>query len=158
MIIKGIIETDHVNYKKLSMTIMFPRCSFKCDKECGQKVCQNSPLINEPDIDIEMGKIVDRYINNPLTEAIVMQGLEPFDSWEDLFGLISHFRCKTSDDIVIYTGYNKDEIIDKILKLKSINNCNIIIKFGRYIPGQEPHKDKILGVNLASDNQYAEII
>ena len=35
---------------------------------------------------------------------------------------------------------------------------NIIIKFGRYIPNQKPHYDEVLGVNLASDNQYAERI
>ena len=33
---------------------------------------------------------------------------------------------------------------------------NIIIKYGRYIPDQEPHQDEVLGVRLASNNQYAE--
>jgi hypothetical protein len=32
---------------------------------------------------------------------------------------------------------------------------NIIIKYGRYIPNQTPHYDEVLGVYLASDNQYA---
>ena len=36
------------------------------------------------------------------------------------------------------------------------NFDNIIIKYGRFIPGQEKHYDKILGVYLASNNQYAE--
>ena len=36
------------------------------------------------------------------------------------------------------------------------NYDNIIIKFGRYIPNQQSHFDIVLGVNLASDNQYAE--
>ena len=35
------------------------------------------------------------------------------------------------------------------------NYNNIIIKFGRYIPNQGTHFDKVLGVKLASDNQYA---
>lgn len=35
---------------------------------------------------------------------------------------------------------------------------NIVVKFGRYIPGQEKHYDEVLGVYLASDNQYAEKI
>ena len=47
MIVKGIIDEDFINYKKPSMVIEFPYCSFKCDKECGQPVCQNSSLINE---------------------------------------------------------------------------------------------------------------
>jgi len=35
---------------------------------------------------------------------------------------------------------------------------NIIVKFGRFRPNQKPHFDEVLGVNLASDNQYAEKI
>ena len=35
---------------------------------------------------------------------------------------------------------------------------NIIIKFGRFIPNQKPHYDPVLGVELASDNQYGEKI
>lgn len=156
MIIKGIIDTDIVNYKKISMTIEFPYCSFKCDKECGRAVCQNSPLINEPNIDISYDDICKRYLNNPITESIVFQGLEPIDSISDVINLIMWFRIKYNclDDIVIYTGFNKDEIDWVIDKLKWMDN--IIIKYGRYIPDQEPHCDEVLGVNLASDNQYAE--
>jgi hypothetical protein len=35
---------------------------------------------------------------------------------------------------------------------------NIIVKFGRYIPDNKPHFDEVLGVNLASPNQYAKKI
>jgi hypothetical protein len=35
---------------------------------------------------------------------------------------------------------------------------NIVIKFGRYRPGQQKHFDEVLGVELASDNQYAKRI
>lgn len=156
MLIKGIIDTDIVNYKKISMTIEFPHCSFKCDKDCGRAVCQNSPLVNEPNIDISYDDICKRYLNNPITESIVFQGLEPIDSISDVINLIMWFRIKYNclDDIVIYTGFNKDEIDWVIDKLKWMDN--IIIKYGRYIPDQEPHYDEVLGVNLASDNQYAE--
>lgn len=156
MLIKGIIDTDIVNYKKISMTIEFPHCSFKCDKDCGRAVCQNSPLVNEPNIDISYDDICKRYLNNPITESIVFQGLEPIDSISDVINLIMWFRIKYNclDDIVIYTGFNKNEIDWVIDKLKWMDN--IIIKYGRYIPDQEPHYDEVLGVNLASDNQYAE--
>ena len=85
-----------------------------------------------------------------------MQGLEPFDSWSDLLELIKKLRCFVDDDIVIYTGYYKDEIADKIHVLSEYKN--IIVKFGRQIPNQEKHYDEVLGVYLASDNQYAENI
>ena len=31
---------------------------------------------------------------------------------------------------------------------------NIYIKYGRFIPNKPSHYDELLGVNLASDNQY----
>lgn len=158
MEIKGIIHEDFVNYKVCSMTIAMPYCTFKCDKECGSNVCQNSKLVKDPTLDIPAAKIIEQYLHNPLSHAIVFQGLEPFDSYNDLYYFIYALRFvfKNNDPVVIYTGYNKDEILSKIEDLCKFSN--IIIKFGRYIPGQKPHYDEILGVNLASDNQYAEVI
>ena len=158
MIIKGLIDEDFVNYKKPAMVIEFPYCTFKCDKECGQSVCQNSALVNEPNIEIDYDKLLTRYINNPITKAIVMQGLEPFDSFSDVMNLILWLRVKYKclDDIVIYTGYTKEEINWFIKYIEQYEN--IIIKYGRYIPNQDPHLDSILGVKLSSDNQYAEKI
>ena len=159
MIIKGLIDEDFINYKKPSMVIEFPYCNFKCDKECGQPVCQNSSLVKEPNIDISCEDIIIRYINNPITEAIVFQGLEPFDSFGEMNNFLLWFQHQyySQDDIVIYTGYNENEISKEINALKEIFS-NIIIKFGRYIPNQKPHFDPVLGVNLASDNQYAKKI
>ena len=158
MEIKGIINEDFVNYKKPCMVIEFPHCSFKCDKECGRAVCQNSPMVLEPNIIIAIEQIIEKYLKNDITQAIVMQGLEPFDSWCDMTNFIFRLReCyDCNDDIVIYTGYNKDEIQEQLNYLKFYKN--IIIKFGRFIPDQTPHYDEVLGVNLASDNQYAEKI
>ena len=152
MKIKGLISEDFVNYKKTAMTIMFPYCTFKC----GTEYCQNSPLSKAEDIEIDITNIVIRYLNNPITESVVMQGLEPFDSWDDLIGFVKQLRESCDDDIVIYTGYNKEEIADKIALLSKYKN--IIIKFGRFIPNQEKHYDEVLGVYLASNNQHAEKI
>lgn len=134
------------------MTIIFPHCTFKC----GAEHCQNSPLAKSKTYDIDIDETIEKYLNNPITDAVVMQGLEPFDSWSDLLMFIEKFRAKSQDDIVIYTGYYKEEIADKIDILKRYKN--IVIKFGRYIPNQEKHYDEILGVELASPNQYAEVI
>ena len=152
MKIKGLITEDFVNYKKASMTIIFPYCTFKC----GEDYCQNSPLTKSPIIEISIDDLVNRYNNNPITEAIVMQGLEPFDSWSDLKEFVKKLREYNNDDIIIYTGYNKDEVIKYIKELSVYPN--IIVKFGRYIPNQEKHYDDVLGVYLASNNQYAERI
>jgi hypothetical protein len=153
MLIKGIIDEDFINYKKPCMVIEFPYCSFKCDKECGKQVCQNGALANSPNINIERMDLINRYLKNDITQSVVMQGLEPFDSWDDLISFIFLFRCYSDDDIVIYTGYNLSELEEKVELLSYFDN--IIIKFGRYIPNQQSHYDNILGVNLASNNQYA---
>lgn len=154
MIIKQLVDEDFTNYKNPSMFIGFPNCSFKCEKECGEQVCQNSVLAQAQNIDISINDICKRYVNNDITKSIVCGGLEPFDSFEDLYKLVRILRLYTFDDIIIYSGYNKNEIIDKVNKLSEF--CNIIIKFGRFKPNQEKHYDKVLGVYLASDNQYAE--
>ena len=156
MLVKDILYEDFINYKKASMVISFPRCNWKCDKECGMQVCQNGALANAPDIEISIERIIDLYLNNSISEAVVISGLEPFDSWADLQLFIDKFREKSKDDIVIYTGYTKGEVADKIDILKRYDN--IVVKFGRYISGQESHYDEVLGVNLASPNQYAEVI
>lgn len=156
MIIKQLLDEDFVNYKKTSMFIGFPLCSWKCDKECGMQVCQNSALASSPIKNIGFKTIVNRYINNPITSSVVCGGLEPFDTWDDLYSLITYLRVSTQDDIVIYTGYYKEEIKEYIDELKVFPN--IIVKFGRYIPNHEKHFDEVLGIYLASDNQYAERI
>lgn len=156
--IKGIRMEDFTNYKKPSMYIAFPSCTFKCERECGQKMCQNSSLVQAPTLVIEVHSIVNKYINNPITSAIVVGGLEPFDSEEDLRMLIVYLRVATQDDIIIYTGYTKEEIQEREIYKYLLNAKNIIVKFGRFIPNQQPHYDNVLGIKLASDNQWAERI
>lgn len=152
MIIKRLIDEDLTNYKVPSMTIAFPSCTFKCGKE----YCQNSSLAQSPNIDVSIPSIIKRYLDNPITSAVTCQGLEPFDSYNDLLSFVKQFRQQCSDDIVIYTGYYKDEISDKIIELQQYPN--IIIKFGRFLPNQTKHHDDILDVDLISNNQYAERI
>lgn len=147
---------DFSNYKLPSMFIIFPICDWKCDKECGVRVCQNGSLAKAPIKDIAVDIIIEKYLNNPISKAVVLGGLEPMDSWLDLQMFVEKFRDVSRDDIVIYTGYHKKEISDKIDWLK--NYDNIVVKFGRFIPGHNKHYDNVLGIELASDNQYAEVI
>jgi hypothetical protein len=156
--IKGIRMEDFTNYKKPSMYIAFPSCTFKCERECGQKMCQNSSLVQAPTLTVNVHSIVCKYINNPITSAIVIGGLEPFDSEEDLQILITYLRVSTQDDIIIYTGHTKEEVQEREIYSYLLNAKNIIIKFGRFVPNQQPHYDEVLGIKLASDNQYSERI
>lgn len=156
MILKAVREEWFQDYKKPSMFIAFPNCSFKCEKESGIECCHNNTLSQAPNIEISTFDLINSYIRNPITEAIVIGGLEPFDDFEQLLVIISHCRVYFDDDIVIYTGYKKPEIVNEIAVLSVFKN--IIVKFGRFVPDDVPHYDPVLGIELASSNQYAESI
>lgn len=169
MKIKGITDECFSDYSSPAMYIAFPKCSFKCDKENGDKFCQNSKLALEPTLEVDKEELIKRYLSNPLTYAIVCGGLEPFDSELDLLPFVDCLRrqFKCNDPVVIYTGYTEEEITtghwgngtpeEQINYFNSlIAYGNIIIKYGRYIPYQDAHYDTILGVYLASPNQYAK--
>ena len=119
--------------------------------------------MHESDLECTADAIITLYMNDPLSEAVVCGGLEPLDSLDELIPFIMEFRYYSPDPIVIYTGYTEEEVEQmeylgsKLLNLLS-HYENIIIKFGRYIPNQEKHFDEILGVELASPNQYAKVI
>lgn len=148
MKIKFLNELDFVNYKLPAMFIGWPQCAGKCEG------CQNAALHSEPTIEITPEEIVRRYMSNPMSEAIVCGGLEPFDTWDELYNFIETAREQTNDPIVIYTGYNENEIQSQIAMLSKYRN--LVVKFGRYLPNCEPHFDDVLGVKLASPNQYAK--
>lgn len=160
MKLKGIIDYDCTNYKKPVLTLEFPTCSFKCDIENNCQVCQNNNLINEPDIEISNEQIWQLYKNNPLTKGFCCQGLEPFDSMNDLLFFIDYIRNAQfcNDDIIIYTGYRVDEVVGQYARECLTVYKNIIIKWGRFYLNNSPHYDELLGVQLASDNQYGEKI
>jgi hypothetical protein len=158
MEIKGFIDEDFCNFQLPSMYIAFPHCSFKCDKENGYDLCQNARLAKEKSMYIEKEELIERYLKNDLTKAIVFGGLEPFDDSLSIVPFIDCLRWQyqCNDPIVIYTGYTEEEVINFPCweDIKKYNN--IIIKFGRYRPNQKPHFDEVLGVKLCSDNQYAK--
>lgn len=153
MIVKDIVDYDISNYHLPSMFIIFPYCTFKCNKDCSMEVCQNYKLLDEPNIEINPKDLIQRYLDNPLTYAVVCGGLEPFDSKEDLYDFISAFRKVSQDIIIIYTGYNEKELKDEIPIIKQFDN--IIVKYGRFFPNGVQRYDSNLGKMLASNNQYS---
>lgn len=160
MIVKTIIDEDFINFKRPSMYIGTAFCNGKCCLEAGipLSVCQNDEWRKSATVVMDDDSIIKRYLSNDITSAICFAGLEPFEQFDEMYNLISKLRnvYHCNDTVVIYTGYNKDEIQNEIHKLKSLKN--IIVKFGRYVPNKNKRYDSVLGVSLASDNQYAEFI
>lgn len=156
MQVKSIIEEDFVNFKLPSMFIASCYCTWKCPLEQGLDVsiCQNSELAKSPTSNIPDSVIYEHFVNNQITKAVVIGGLEPMLQFDEVCSLISYFREHGCDaPFVIYTGYYPDEIQQQVDELAKYGN--IIVKFGRYMPNCKPHYDDVLGVNLASNNQYA---
>ena len=156
MKLKGIEYEDFLQYKYPSMYLIMPNCTFKCDRDAGCVVCQNSHLAKAKILDVDMFQMINAYLHNPITKSVVFGGLEPFDSFDELYKFIKSFRGVSDDTIVIYSGYNEDEIQEQINTLSQFPN--IIVKFGRFVPGQSAIYDELLGIILASDNQYAKEI
>lgn len=158
MRVKTVVDEDFTNYKKPSMFIGTISCGGKCCIEAGipLSVCQNDGWRSGAPIVLSNRELCQRYLNNPLTKAIVFGGLEPFEQFKELerfiFTLRRVFGC--DDDVVIYTGYNPEELSYELNVLSGYCN-NIIVKFGRFVPNSQHRFDEVLGVELASDNQYA---
>jgi hypothetical protein len=156
MLVTNIITEDTANYKKISMFIGTPYCSGKCWRELGldSSICQNDRLRDGNKLCISINDLIELYDNHPLCEAVVFGGMEPLDSVEDLNVFVMNFRYRHPDPIVIYTGYTEKEAKEKLQYI--LLHENIIVKYGRYIPDQPRRYDEILGVKLASPNQYAK--
>lgn len=159
MRVKAVVNERFQDYRKPSLFVATAMCDWKCCMEAGRKpaMCQNSAIAKLPTVEISEDEIFLRYISDPITQAIVIGGLEPLLQQDEVLSLIQYFRehgCH--DDVIIYTGYYRHEVlpfIDNVAKFE-----NIIMKFGRFIPYRNKRFDTVLGVELASDNQYAERI
>ena len=156
MTVKGLTDEDFVNYKSPSMFVATCYCSFKCDKESGVRCCQNSALAAAPSKTLDDDFIIRRYLSNPITKAIVFGGLEPINQFDEMLTLIKKARKEYHclDPIVVYTGYNPDEIKAEVMALKHFPP--VVIKYGRFVPDDKPRYDPVLGVTLSSSNQFAE--
>ncbi len=156
MRLSQLVDEDFANFKQSAMFLGTTRCSGKCFTELGlpMETCQNCELMKTDSfLDLPNVEIIERYLRNPITHAIVIGGLEPMDTWDETLQFMLDFRKKSTDALVIYTGYYPNEVYDKVQTIiESIPN--VYIKYGRYIPNQEKVLDHVLSVYLASSNQF----
>lgn len=159
MRVKSIVSERFQDYKLPSMFIATCFCDYKCCTELGLDIgmCQNAPLAQMEDKDIDDQIIYEQFVKNPITKAVVVGGLEPMIQINEVIKLINLFRNQGENcPFVIYTGYYPNEIPQPLERLKQYKN--IIVKFGRFVPNEKSRYDEVLGVTLASDNQYAKVI
>ena len=140
------------------MLIATHSCDYKClvEKNLPLDICQNSHLSMCETKSEEVEILIKRFNDNLLSDCIIFAGLEPMLQFEEIVNFIKEFRRTNSEDIIIYTGYYENEVLDKLNMLSKFEN--IIIKFGRYDASLSSKFDDILKVELISKNQYAKKI
>ena len=115
MKIKTIVDEDFVNYKVPVMYIGTSRCNGKCCREAGipLSICQNDGWRANATIEMADDDIIKRYLDNDITSAICFAGLEPFEQFDEMFEVIRKLRTEyhCDDAVVIYTGFNQNEIL-----------------------------------------------
>lgn len=158
MRLRMIYDETFQDYRKPAMLLAMCYCDWKCCNEQGisNTICHNNQTIGWGIKEFDNQEIIRRYMNNNLTKAIIFGGLEPILQFDELHSFIEEFRKVSNDDVVIYTGYYRNEISDKIELLSQYQN--IIVKFGRFILNSEKIFDDVLGIYLNSNNQKAERI
>lgn len=163
MIIHDIRETLG-DYKKHSLLISVGTCSGKCWKELGldESICHNN-ILKESVKDMSndrIVKIIKGYIEDGMISSVIFGGLEPIEQIEDIKYIINEVeeiskKYVIKIDIVIYTGFYREEIEECVESLTKDRYNKLIIKYGRFIPNSKSRYDKVLGITLSSDNQYA---
>lgn len=161
MRVRKLLTERFQDYKVPCMYLAACFCDWKC---CPDRpyICQNNPVAKLPIQDIPDDEILDAYLADPITSAIVIAGLEPLLQVREVVSLIRRaVERGIATTFVIYTGYTAAEakvigFFDELSATGFGNGVEVIMKYGRYIPDQKPHFDDVLGVELASDNQYGE--
>ena len=140
------------------MLIATHSCDYKClvEKNLPLDICQNSHLSMCETKSEEVEILIKRFNDNLLSDCIIFAGLEPMLQFEEIVNFIKEFRRTNSEDIILYTGYYENEVLDKLNILSKFEN--IIIKFGRYDNSLSSNFDNVLKVELISKNQYAKKI
>ena len=94
MRIKTVVNERFQDYKKPSLFVATAMCDWKCCSEAGrrQAMCQNSPIAQLPTVDISEEEIFLRYTSDPITQAVVIGGLEPLLQQDEVLELVKYFR------------------------------------------------------------------
>lgn len=163
------VKTDDItDYKETSLLLCFPHCSGKCTGCHSQHLITKYQEHPEEIKNYPLISICKLYNQLDTHSAIVMAGLEPLDSLEDVLSVIQCITaiCDKHTTFVIYTGYNKQEytqkfekkIVDTLINFNDIYSKlnDLVVKVGRYDKtdsSDSGYFNYTLGVKLATSNQ-----
>lgn len=95
-----------------------------------------SPEMRSPDGGIirEPEKLFDEIPDNFPVDGLTISGGEPFDQKEDLLSVLKVFKEKYTNDILIFTGYTREELLEmKDDTIRKILTETAVLVDGRYI-------------------------
>ena len=155
MHLKQIIDESVGDYKETSMLLIAPECAWKCVG------CHNTHLLKLITKNFPDEEILERFQKNPLSKAIVLGGLEPFDCMEEVRAFLQTLResniVNPKPTVIIYTGYDFPDIEQELIRTgldeEMKKHDKVLLKYGGYLPGYNPTYNPLLGINLASPNQ-----
>jgi len=152
MKLKQILHETYGDYKECSMLLIADNCINKCEG------CHNQHLLQLESKIFPDEEIIKRFVENPLSKAIIFGGLEPMDQAEEVEKFIfTAINMGIACPIIIYTSYNPLSYVFRCSNvMEAIKQYlgKVIIKHGPYKKDLKPVFNEDLGVTLASSNQY----
>ncbi len=141
--IKGIYHERTEDAPFIGALICADKCYYNCPDCCNEELKYSEPFY------MEDTEIINRILNNPFNQGIILAGLEWTLQPKEMLRLIE-LALDNKLKVILYTGMNEFELR---MKFPQIFELPIYIKCGRYI--KELHTDDyyLYGVKLASTNQ-----
>lgn len=107
--ISDFISESYVDGPGIRFTIFCQGCNHHC-KGCHNP--QTHDFNGGKDVDIEY--LVDKMANNPLLDGITLSGGEPFEQVDACLNLVILTKQKHPNfDVICYTGYTYEQLLDK---------------------------------------------
>lgn len=141
---RGLVEDRFDTPFGLGTLVWAKDCHHHC-KGCFHQDRFNLPILVEDSRDI-----IEKILENPFTNGVVLGGFEWLEQYEEALAIIE--EAISSDlEVILYTHYTKEDICTHYSRL--LNYKGIYIKCGEYDNTRLSATYTSYGVPLASTNQ-----
>ena len=119
--VAGLIEESIVDGPGIRFVIFMQGCPHNCYG------CHN-PDTHDPNggYDMSIDEIVTKISNNPLIDGVTISGGEPFWQADKLIKLVYKLK-EMKYNILVYSGYTFEELVEKAKKDQNIKNLLLTI-------------------------------
>lgn len=143
--IKGIVHERVEDAPFIGALISAIDCNLNC------KGCFNQHIKELETIEMDSEEIVNKVLENPFNEGIILAGLEWSLQEEELRELVSLAR-KKGLKVMIYSGLSEEEFKKKLPDIYELKG-NMYFKFGNYDESLKVNDNIQYDIKLATSNQ-----